>query len=123
MLKRLGFVGLAVLLLTFVGALPVSAASQPLAASRASAAPQTVSLINIVTLWGETSIDGPALSSITDNFEGVHHITTIGWTGTDVLHHLNLMQSFDDPAQGALTFTNKDVLPQTSIARSPLAAT
>jgi hypothetical protein len=117
MLKRLGFVGLAVLLLTFVGARPVSAASQPLAASRASAAPQTVSLINIVTLWGETSSDGPALSSITDNFEGVHHSTTIGWTGTDVLHHLNLMQSFDDPAQGALTFTNKDVLPQTSIAR------
>jgi hypothetical protein len=87
------------------------------AAPSSRAAPQNVSLINKVTLWGETSIDGPALSSITDTFEGVRHITTIGWTGTDAMHHLNLMQSTDDPATGPLTFGNKDTLVETSIAR------
>ncbi len=117
MLKRLGFAGLALLLFTFVSALPASAAAQPPAAPQASAAPQAVSLSNKVTLWGETSVDGPALSSITDNFEGVHEITTIGWTGTDTLHHLNLLQSSDNPALGALHFGNTITLPDTSFAR------
>jgi hypothetical protein len=117
MLKRLGFVGLVVVLGMLVSAVPASTAPGARSASRASAAPQAVTLTNKVTLWGETSIDGPALASITDNFEGVHHITTIGWTGTDTEHHLNLMQSTDNPALGPLHFGNKDTLLDTSIAR------
>ncbi len=117
MLKRLGFAGLAVLLFTFISTLPAGAASQPLAGPRATTVAQSVSLLHKVTLWGDTSIDGPALSSITDNYEGIHETTTIGWTGTDTLHHLNLIYSSDNPALGVLHFGNKVMLHETSFAR------
>lgn len=115
--QRLGLAGLVALLCAFVLVIPAHAAPQTLAAAHVNAAPQAISLTSKVTLWGETSIDGPALDSIVDNFEGVHHITTIGWTGTDPQHHLNLMQSSDNPALGPLHFANKVILSDTSIAR------
>jgi hypothetical protein len=119
MFKRLGVMGMVVvggaaLLLTLVGAAPTSFAA-PSAPSQASASP-TVHLAHKVTLR-ETSIDGPALSSGMDSFEGVHFFTTIAWTGTDALHHLNLIQSADDPANGVTHFANKKTLSETSFVR------
>ena len=118
MFKRVAYAGLAILLFTLISAAPASAASQIATTPRSPAAPQAVSLIHKVTLWGETSIDGPALSSTSSNFEGVHsNNTTIAWIGIDSLHHLNLMQSSDNPALGALTFGHKLTLHETSIVR------
>lgn len=69
---------------------------------------------------GESSIDGPAFASITDSFEGVRFTTTLGWTGTDPQHHLNLLQSTDDPATGVTHFGHKLTLGETSFARPAL---
>jgi len=79
-------------------------------------------LLHKVTL-NESSIDGPALSSILDNFEGVHFNTAIAWTGTDALHHLNLRWSSDDPANGLVHFGNKVTLHETSLARPAVQVT
>jgi hypothetical protein len=70
-----------------------------------------------VTLWGETSIDGPALASFLDNFEGIGFVTIIGWTGTDAQHHLNLIRSSDGPANGVTHFKEKLTLKETSFVR------
>lgn len=123
MFKRLGVlgkvvVGGAALLLALVGMAPTSFAA-PSAPSQASA-PPTVHLAHKVTL-GETGIDGPALSSVQDNFEGIHFLTAIAWTGTDALHHLNLLQSMDDPANGVTHFKNKRTLGETSFVRPAVA--
>ena len=79
-------------------------------------------LLHKVTL-NESSIDGPALSSILDNFEGIHFNTVIGWTGTDALHHLNLISSTDDPANGLVHFGNKIILHETSSVRPAVQVT
>lgn len=123
MFKRRGISGKVVvggvaLLLAVVGMAPTSFAA-PSAPSPASA-PSSVHLAHKVIL-PETSIDGPALSSGMDNFEGVHFFTTIAWTGTDALHHLNLLQSRDDPANGVTHFANKRTLDQTSFVRPAVA--
>ncbi|HEY1391047.1 MAG TPA: hypothetical protein VGF38_21100, partial [Ktedonobacterales bacterium] len=104
MFKRTGLAIVVLMLLTLV---PVASAS---AASSTSHAPQAVTLSHKVTLWGETSIDGPALASFFDNFEGLGSVTIIGWTGTDAQHHLNLMRSSDDPANGVTHFKDKRTL-------------
>lgn len=115
MLKRVrmgGIVGgIAAILLGLFGAAPAVFATP----SQASASP-TIHLFHKVIL-PQTSIDGPALSSVMDNFEGVHFITTIAWTGTDSLHHINLIQSSDDPANGVTHFKNKKTLGETSFVR------
>ncbi len=113
MLKRIALAGAAALLLFILGAVPVNAAAQ---APRL--APQTVSLFHKVTLHGETSIDGPALASRVDTFEGKTDFNTvIAWTGTDTAHHLNLMESTTSPATAPLAFKNKLTLKETSFAR------
>lgn len=111
MFKRLGVAGIAALLFTLIGAGPTSFAMQS-----QHSAPPTIHLSHKVTLL-ESSIDGPALSSGMDNFEGIHFFTTIAWTGTDALHHLNLIQSSDDPANGVTHFSNKKTLGETSFVR------
>jgi hypothetical protein len=80
-----------------------SAAASP---GTAAAAPKGVHLIQKMTL-NETSIDGPALSG-----SG----SVLAWTGTDALHHLNLMTS-----TGGLTYTNKLILSETSPFRPAVA--
>ncbi|HEX9036156.1 MAG TPA: hypothetical protein VF808_04115 [Ktedonobacterales bacterium] len=100
--------GVVALVLMLLGAAPTVFA----APARASVTP-TIHLAHHVIL-GESSIDGPALSSVLDNFEGVHFLTALAWTGTDSAHHLNVMQSADDPANGVTHFTNKRTLNETS---------
>jgi hypothetical protein len=115
MLKRIVLAGATALMLITLGALPAFAAP---ATQTSRLAPQRVSLLNKVTLRGETSIDGPAMVSRVDTFEGKTTFTTvIGWTGTDTAHRLNLMKSAGDPSQGPLEFTNKLTLGQTSFVR------
>jgi hypothetical protein len=53
----------------------------------------------------ETTIDGPALSSVT----GSTNRSVIAWTGTDAAHHLNVETSSD-----GLHFGDKRILGQTS---------
>jgi hypothetical protein len=111
MFKRTSLAIAVLFLLTLVSVVSVSAASST------SHAPQAVTLSHKVTLWGETSIDGPALASFFDNFEGIGSVTIIGWTGTDTQHHLNLIRSSDDPANGVTHFKNKLILKDTSFVR------
>jgi hypothetical protein len=103
--------GITALLLMLFGTAPASFA----APSRDSASP-TIHLAHKVILR-ESSIDGPALSSGMDSFEGVHFFTAIAWTGTDAQNHLNLMKSTDDPANGVTHFANKLILSETSFVR------
>jgi hypothetical protein len=118
MLRRSFAVAAAVLLLTLLGAVPASAARR----APASSGPQAITLSHKITL-NESSIDGPALASILDNFEGIHFITAIGWTGTDALHHLNLIWSSDDPANGVTHFARKVTLHETSFVRPAVVVT
>lgn len=122
MLKRITLAAAAALMLVMLGAIPPHAAAQAPRLAQASQAthlaPQAVSLFHKVTIRGQTSIDGPALASRVDTFEGVTDFNTvIAWVGTDSLHHLNLMESTTDPAVSALAFKNKLTLKDTSFAR------
>ncbi len=122
MFKRLGrmgrlgivVVGGVALLCALIGTAPMSFAA-PSTLSQASATP-TVHLAHKVTL-PESSIDGPALSSGMDNFEGIHFFTAIAWTGIDAQHRLNLIKSTDDPANGVTHFSKKLTLGETSFVR------
>lgn len=107
--------GLALLMAVLLGA----GSLQAIAASPAtSTVLQSASLTYKVTIWGETSIDGPALACRVDTFEGVTDFNTIlAWAETDSLHHLNLLKSTNDPAAGALAFGNKVTPHETSFAR------
>jgi hypothetical protein len=67
--------------------------------------PATTS-IKKVTL-PETSVDGPALSSVF--FAHLGSESALGWTGTDAGHHLNVETSLD-----GVTFANKRTLSETS---------
>jgi hypothetical protein len=69
-----------------------------------------------VTL-GESSIAGPALISAEQL--GPMRLT-VAWTGTDSEHHLNLLSSGDGLT--ASSFTNKVVLPDTSVDGPSLSA-
>lgn len=62
-----------------------------------------------VTL-GDTSIDGPAIMATN------RPATVLAWTGTDTLHHLNVMPSSD-----GLQYSNKHILPETSLWRPAIA--
>jgi hypothetical protein len=106
--------GLAIVILFLLTLIPVTSVS---AASSASVAARAVTLSHKVTLSGETSIDGPALASFFDNFEGIGSVTIIGWTGTDTQHHLNLIRSSDGPANGVTHFKDKLTLKDTSFVR------
>src|SRR5262249_18604504 len=58
----------------------------------------------------ETSIDGPALSSVVGSFEGrPFNKSAIAWTGSDAAHHLNVETSAD-----GLHFANKRTPGETS---------
>ena len=59
-----------------------------------------------VTLWGEASIDGPALWS---SFTHGTIASVLAWTGTDSQHRLNFMTSGD-----GLHYGNKHTLAETS---------
>ncbi len=59
---------------------------------------------------GDTSIDGPA------NITTYQPHTALAWTGTDSLHHLNLMTSSD-----GLRYGHKLILAETSLWRPALA--
>lgn len=62
-----------------------------------------------VTL-ADNSIDGPAIATT------YAPATVLAWTGTDASHHLNLLISSD-----GLHYTNKMILPETSLWRPALA--
>jgi hypothetical protein len=94
------------------GALPASAFSQRSGSAQARALP-TTRLLTKITL-PDTSIDGPALSSIyvpNGTSESV-----LAWTGTDAGHHLNVETSGD-----GLHFSGKRILPETSPYRPDVA--
>jgi hypothetical protein len=59
-------------------------------------------------LWGETSIDGPALWAGT----GTAPKAVLAWTGTDPQHRLNYMTSSD-----GLRYADKHILGETSLWR------
>jgi len=84
----------------------MSATSSP---SLASHAPHAVTLSYKVTLWGETSIDGPALASFLDNFEGIGSVTIIAWTGTDSAHRLKSVRTYNGSS-----FFSKKIYNETS---------
>lgn len=92
------------------GAAPVRAATQHPFAPPAQALPtaSTVRFLSKVIL-PETSIDGPALSSVGSE-------SALAWTGTDLAHHLNVETSRD-----GLTFGNKLTLDETSPFRPDVA--
>ncbi len=99
--------GIAILIMTLsVGAfLPVTAAQTSRSASLAAALSHKVIL-------SETSIDGPAFIS-SDITGQPGSSTVIGWTGTDPLHHLNLMTS-GTQSPNPMQFDHKLILPETS---------
>jgi hypothetical protein len=101
-----------VAVLAITGAAPASATSQQSASASAQAAPSTRLLTKIVL--PDTSIDGPALSSVyvpNGTSESV-----LAWTGTDASHHLNVETSGD-----GLHFSGKRILPETSPYRPDVA--
>jgi hypothetical protein len=112
--KRTGLALVALVLLTLIPVVSVSATSST---SHGRTTPHAVTLSHKVTLWGETSIDGPALASFLDNFEGIGFVTIIGWTSTDAQHHLNPIRSSDGPANGVTHFKDKLTLKETSFVR------
>lgn len=59
-----------------------------------------------VTLWGETSVDGPALWT---SFTHGSIASVLAWTGTDSQHHLNFVTSSD-----GLHYANKHTIAETS---------
>lgn len=120
--KRIPFVGVAALLFTLFAGFLMSAAPASARQTQPAQPALHAILLHKVTLH-ETSIDGPALSSMLDNFEGIHFNTAIGWTGTDAQHHLNLLWSTDDPANGLVHFANKVILHETSFARPAVQVT
>lgn len=117
--KRLFLGGGAVLLfLPLIAALLAATPLHTSAAPTSRLAPLAAHLIHKVILAGETSIDGPAMTSRVDTFEGTTtNETVLAWTGTDSAHHLNLIRSADNPALRALRFGHKLTLAQTSFAR------
>jgi hypothetical protein len=103
---------LAVAGIASAGALPASAASQHSGGASAQALP-TTRLLTKITL-PETSIDGPAISSI--YVPNGTSESALAWTGTDKLHHLNVETSSD-----GLHFSHKVILPETSPYRPDVA--
>ena len=61
-------------------------------------------------ILSETSMDGPAI------VQTYHPDTVLAWTGTDKLHHLNIMTSSD-----GLRYSNKHILPELSLWRPAVA--
>jgi hypothetical protein len=103
---------LAVAGLALGSAAPASAAAHQSASASAHAAPSTRLLTKMVL--PETSIDGPALSSVyvpNGTSESV-----LAWTGTDASHHLNVETSGD-----GLHFSGKRTLAETSLQRPDVA--
>jgi hypothetical protein len=77
-----------------------------------SQAPQEAGKI----ILNETSIDGPALwTNVPTGEPGAGANDIIAWTGTDAGHHLNTMTV--TPTGGGYSFSNKQILNETSIAR------
>ena len=63
------------------------------------------------TVLADTSIDGPAFTEIAFKM-GTAPRGVIAWTGTDAIHHLNIMSTSD-----GVHFTNKVVLHEASFVR------
>lgn len=109
------FVSLVLLLALVIAALAVPAHARAQSTPRASGTVASAAVQSKVTL-PETSIDGPALSSIfvpSGTSESV-----IAWTGVDALHHLNVETSAD-----GLHFGAKLKLGETSPYRPDVALT
>jgi hypothetical protein len=103
---------LVVAVLAITGATPASAASEH--SMGASASPLPIArLLTKITL-PETSIDGPALSSVYVPSGASESV--LAWTGTDTAHHLNVETSSD-----GLHFGQKRTLPETSLYRPDVA--
>jgi hypothetical protein len=85
-------------------------AGQHVKASAAARLLPAVTVNNKVTL-PDTSIDGPALDSVSSK-------TVLAWTGTDPAHHLNVEMSND-----GLRYGNKRILNETSPFRPDVTAT
>ncbi len=96
---------LTAVVLTISGVAPAWAASQHPTGATARATPAVLN-INKVTL-PETSIDGPALSSLFASNSAYQSV--IAWTGTDAAHHLNV-----ETSANGLDFGNKLTLNETS---------
>jgi hypothetical protein len=94
------------------GAIPASAASQRSTSASAQAAPTTRLLTKITLL--DTSIDGPALSSV--YVPNGASESVLAWTGTDAGHHLNVETSSD-----GLHFAHKVILDEISPYRPDVA--
>jgi hypothetical protein len=103
---------LAVAGMVTAGAVPASAVSQHATSASALALP-TTHLLTKITL-PETSIDGPALSSIYVPNQTSESV--LAWTGTDSGHHLNVETSGD-----GLHFSGKRTLPESSPYRPDVA--
>jgi hypothetical protein len=107
MKRRMLFAGVATLLALALGLIG--------SAPTAGAAPRTVfgpprELSKVIL--GDSSIDGPALwTSSSGDVRAM-----LGWTGTDLAHHLNLMTSKD-----GVHFGNKLILADTSVAGPAVA--
>src|SRR5262249_55738820 len=94
------------------GAAPAPAAAQQSASASAQAASSARLLTKIIL--PDSSIDGPALSSVyvpNGTSESV-----LAWTGTDANHRLNVETSGD-----GLRFSGKRILPETSSYRPDVA--
>lgn len=119
--KRIPLISIGVAALLFVLLASLLVVVAPASAEQAQPALRAT-LLHKVTL-NESSIDGPALSTLLDTFEGTHFNTVIGWTGTDTAHHLNVISSTEDPANGVVHFSNKITLHETSFARPAVQTT
>jgi hypothetical protein len=102
---------LAAAALAITGAAPALAAQQA-ASAAAQATPSTRLLTKLVL--PDTSIDGPALSSVYAP-NGTSE-SALAWTGTDIGHHLNVETSSD-----GLHFGQKRTLEETSPYRPDVA--
>ncbi len=93
-------------------------------AGAAAISPASVAAAPIVqtkVVLSETSIDGPALWTNAPLGEpGAGANSFVAWTGTDATHHVNVMRF--SAGGNTVSFTGKEILPETSIARPAATA-
>ncbi|HET9110624.1 MAG TPA: hypothetical protein VFN78_07360 [Ktedonobacterales bacterium] len=114
--------GLAALLIS-VGLPGVGTSGRAHAASAAAAAATVTSapIVQSKITLSETSIDGPALWTNAPLGEpGAGAYSLIAWTGADAARHVNVMRF--SMSGNTVSFTDKAILPETSIARPALTA-
>ncbi len=97
-----------------------SAAGVASATSAAGAAAAVAPTVTSKVVMGDTSVDGPALwtNNPAAGAPAGSPAAVLGWTGTDLVHHLNVMTSGD-----GLHFGNKRTLAETSATRPAVVVT